>query len=168
MFLRRFRFIVLCISVSAFQAGCANAAPDGSLAARAVMEAKAMSPGRPRDVALREVSRNLRYADRDLAIEAAAAMSEDYELRSFSRAPDKLTHQLAAGQRQHDIETDECVRFIEMLKPERADAAAERRIRECLSMDSPPGFDASPLPSYLLILAAVDVLPPGRTKAQLL
>lgn len=127
-----------------------------------------MSPGRPRDVALREVSRNLRYADRDRAIEAAAAMSEDYELRTFSPAPDKLTRQLAAGQRQHDAETDVCVRFIKGLKPERANAADERRIRDCLSMDDPPGMVAPPLPPYALILSAADALPPGRTKAELL
>ena len=42
-----------------------------------------MLPGRSRDVVLREVSRNLRYADRDRAVEAAAAMSEDDELIDY-------------------------------------------------------------------------------------
>ena len=148
--------------------GCADAAPAGNLAERAVVEAKSMPAGRERDVALREVSRNLRYADRDHAIEAAAAMSEDYELRTFSPRPDKLTSQIVAQQREQNSEDRACEPFVEGLKPASATPADDRRIRDCFSMDAPPGIVPPPIPPFRLILAAADALPPGPTKAQLL
>lgn len=127
-----------------------------------------MPAGRERDVALREISRNLRYADRDHAIEAAAAMSEDYELRTFGPGPDKLTRQVSAQQDDQNSEDRACERFIERLKPGSANAAEERRIRDCFSMDAPPGIVPPPIPPFRLILIAADALPPGPTKAQLL
>lgn len=127
-----------------------------------------MPAGRERDVALREISRNLRYADRDHAIEAAAAMSEDYELRTFSPGPDKLTRQVLAQQDEQGSEDRTCERSIERLKPESANAADERRIRDCFSMDAPPGIVPPPIPPFRLILMAAGALPPSPTKAQLL
>ena len=127
-----------------------------------------MPAGRERDVALREISRNLRHADRDHAIEAAAAMSEDYELRTFSPGPDKLTHQIVAQQNEQNSEDRACERFVERLKPSSANAADDRRIRDCFSMDAPPGIVPTPIPPFRLILIAADALPPGTTKAQLL
>lgn len=127
-----------------------------------------MPAGRERDVALREISRNLRHADRDRAIKAAASMSEDYELRTFSPRPDKLTGQVLAQQREQNSDDRACERFVESLKPASATPADDRRIRECFSMDAPPGIVPPPIPPFRLILVAADALPPGPTKAQLL
>src|SRR3546814_9569731 len=65
------------IVVALLPSDVAVATPNDSLAARAVIEAESMPAGRERDVVLREISRNLRHADRDQAIAAATAMSED-------------------------------------------------------------------------------------------
>ncbi|MGB3942271.1 MAG: hypothetical protein WBK96_12330 [Candidatus Manganitrophaceae bacterium] len=155
-------------------AGCAdaapatNATPSADLAARAVAEAKLMKPGRARDVTLREISRNLRHAERDHAIEAARAMSEDYELRSFGPGPDPLDRLLAEQVKQADAEDDKCGGFIKSLAASRPDQANEARVRECLHLDDPPGIVARPLPPFRVIMAAANALPPGRTKAGLL
>lgn len=148
--------------------GCGNAAPVDSLAVRAVAAAKSMPAGWERDVTLREVSRNLRYADRDQAIEAASAMSEDYELRTFGPGPDKLTRQIVAQRDEQRSEDRACERFVERLSPGRASAADDRRIRDCFSMDAPPGIVPPPVPPFRLILLAADALPAGPTKASLL
>src|SRR3546814_274786 len=52
----------------------------------------------------------------------------------------------------------ECKHFIERLKPGRADAADERRIRDCFAMDAPPSIVTPPLPPFELILWAADAL----------
>src|SRR3546814_3704967 len=79
------------IVVALLPSDVAVATPNDSLAARAVFEAESMPAGRERDVVLREISRNLRHVDRDQAIAAAKAMSEDYELRTFSGRDRKST-----------------------------------------------------------------------------
>lgn len=155
-------------------AGCADAAPatdatpSADLAARAVAEAKLMKPGRARDVTLREISRNLRHAERDHAIDAARAMSEDYELRSFGPGPDPLDRLVAKQAKQADAVDDECARFLEGLAASRPTQANENRVRECLHMDDPPGIVARPLPPFRVIMVAANALPPIRTKADLL
>ena len=85
MQIRRLCITGLSVLLLPLEADCAKAAPGDEFAARAVMEAKAMLPSRSRDVVSREASRNLRYADRDRAVEAAAAMSESDELRRATR-----------------------------------------------------------------------------------
>lgn len=125
-----------------------------------------MPVGRERDVALREVSRNLRHVDRDHAIEAAAAMSEDSELRTFRPGRDRLYDTVAEAEPSREGRA--CERSIERLRPGKADAAVDRQIRDCFSMDAPPGIVPPPIPPFRLILVAADALPPGSTKAQLL
>ncbi|GAA3720319.1 hypothetical protein GCM10022268_30750 [Sphingomonas cynarae] len=164
----RVRSICTVISLIFLSSGCADATPAGSLAARAVAEAKSMPDGRERDVVLREISRNLRHADRDHAIQAAAAMSEDYELRTFRSGPDRLTHQVLPQQGEQNSKRHACERFIEGLKPRSAIAGYERRIRDCFSIGAPPGIVPASIPPFRLILIAADALPPGPTKAQLL
>lgn len=147
----------------------APAASLEDLAARAVADAKAMPAGLPRDEVLREVSRNLRHADRAAAIEAARAMSDDYELRSFDPGPDKVLEPFLRGLREQASEADGCETFILGRKPgQRVSADVEQRIRNCFFMDAPPGIVAPTLPPFHIILAAAESLPPGRTKAQLL
>src|SRR3546814_1884365 len=65
-----------------------------------------------------------------------------------------------------DWSSDVC--SSDLLKPGRADAADERRIRDCFAMDAPPSIVTPPLPPFELILWAADALPAGPTKAQLL
>jgi hypothetical protein len=142
--------------------------PSADLAARAVAEAQLMKPGRARDVTLREISRNLRHAERDQAIQAARAMSEDYELRTFGPGPDPLDRLVAEQVKQADAEDEKCGGFIESLAVSRPDQANEARVRECLHLDAPPGIVARPLPPFRVIIAAANALPPGRTKAELL
>lgn len=164
------RSAVLWVAASMLLAGCADAAPatpSGDLAARAVAEAKLMKPSTARDVTLRQISRNLRHAERDHAIEAARAMSEDYEQRSFGPGPDPLTRMVVEQAKQADAVDNRCARFIENLAASRPTSANEDRIRECLHMDDPPGIVARPLPPFRIIMAAANALPPGRTKAQL-
>src|SRR3546814_623631 len=156
------------IVVALLPSDVAVATPNDSLAARAVIEAESMPAGRERDVVLREISRNLRHVDRDQAIAAAKAMSEDYELRTFSGRPDKLTRRIITQQNDRSSRFRECKHFIERLKPGRADAADERRIRDCFAMDAPPSIVTPPFPPFELILWAPDALPAGPTKAQLL
>jgi hypothetical protein len=123
MLIARLRTISIVAATALLSSGCGNAAPLDSLAVRAVAAAKSMPAGRERDVTLREVSRNLRHADRDRAIEAASAMSEDYELRTFSPGPDKLTRQIVAQQDEQRSEDRACERFVERLSPGGASAA---------------------------------------------
>lgn len=148
--------------------GCASATITDDLAARAVAEAKSMPAGRARDITLREVSRNLRYADCDHAVEAAAAMSEDYEPRTFDSAPDRLTIQILARQHEQNSDALACKNFIERLKPASVTAEDEQHIRNCFFMDAPPGIVPPATPPFRLILMAADALPPGSTKAELL
>src|SRR3546814_2507701 len=86
-------------------------------------------------------------------------MSEDYELRTFSGRPDKLTRRIITQQNDRSSRFRECKHFIERLKPGRADAADERRIRDCFAMDAPPSIVTPPLPPFELILWAADALP---------
>lgn len=171
---RAVRLLVVWMGASMLLAGCAdaapvtNATPSAGLATRAVAEAKLMKPGRARDVTLREISRNLRHAERDHAIEAARAMSEDDELQSFGPGPDPLDRLIAKQLKQADAENDKCGVFIESLAASRPDQANEARVRECLHLDKPPEIVARPLPPFRIIMAAAKALPPGRTKADLL
>ena len=131
------------------------------------MEAKAMLPSRSRDVVSREASRNLRYADRDRAVEAAAAMSESDELRRATRL---LIPRSANLQRRND-------RWIPKLTSAQASSQDEAGTTRCcrraahtrLLFDGQAALDrcTTTFP-YPLILAAADALPPGRTKAELL
>lgn len=168
MLIARLRTISVFAATALLSTGCGNAAPVDSLAVRAVAAAKSMPAGRERDVTLREVSRNLRHADRDQAIEAASGMSEDYELRTFGPGPDKLTRQIVAQQDEQRSEDRACERFVERLRPGGASAADDRRIRDCFSMDAPPGIVPPPIPPFRLILLAADALPAWPTKASLL
>lgn len=159
------------IAALAILGGCADAVlaadgmPSSELAARAVAQAKSMKPGQARDAALRSISRNLRHAERDHAIEAARAMSEDYELRSFGPGPDTLDRLVAEQQSVQSGETNRCTRYIKGLKS--GSRASEERVRACLHMDDPPGIVPRPLPLYRVIMAAAEALPPSRTKAEL-
>src|SRR3546814_4316514 len=64
--------------------------------------------------------------------------------------------------------TDTLFPYTTLFRSGRADAADERRIRDCLAMDAPPSIVTPPLPPFELILWAADALPAGPTKAQLL
>src|SRR3546814_20035499 len=111
-----------------------------------------MPAGRERDVVLREISRNLRHVDRDQAIAAAKAMSEDYELRTFSGRPDKLTRRIITQQNDRRSRFREWKPFIERLKPTRADAAEERSISDCMPLASPTRTPTPPFPPFASIL----------------
>lgn len=154
---------------SALLATCAQATPTDELAARAVTEAKMMLAGRPRDVALREISRNLRHVDRSRAMDAARAMSDDSELRSFGPGPDQLTQQVIAWHQGQADKSDQCERLILGLETSKnAKPDLDQRIRECFFMDAPPGIVPPPVPPFHLIIAASEALTAGRTKAELL
>ncbi len=94
-------------------------------------------------------------------------MSEDYELRTFSTGQDELIHQVVERHDAQDSDRRACERFVERLKPGNVNAADDRRIRDCFSMDA-SGIVPPPLPPFRLILSAAGSLPPGPTKAQLL
>lgn len=127
-----------------------------------------MFAGRARDVALRTISRNLRHADRYRAIQAAGAMLEDYELRTFDAGPDDLTARLRQQQAEQDSQALACARFVKQLPAGAATTADERRVRDCFAMDAPQGIVPPPIPPFRLLMQAADALPAGRTKAQLL
>src|SRR3546814_19686429 len=125
-----------------------------------------MPAGRERDVVLREISRNLRHVDRDQAIAAAKAMSEDSELRTFSGRPDKLTRRIITQQNDRSSRFRECKNFIESLTPGRADAADERRLRDCFGLDVPPSIVLPPWPPDGLILWTAAAIHAGPSVGQ--
>lgn len=157
--------LTACGDAAPVKTGAAGAGADAASAvqdwaARAVAEAKTMPPGRPRDVTLREISRNLREVDRPRSMEAARAMSVDSEYRYFQRKPVVQTQ---------PTEVDPCDTFILSLKAMRAaNGEIESRIRACFRMDEPPHVIVLPPRPFPQIMMAANALALGRTKVELL
>lgn len=148
------------VKTGAAGAGADAAAPVQDWAARAVAEAKTMPPGRPRDITLGAISRNLRDVDRPQAMEAARAMSHDSVYRYFRRKPVVQTQ---------PTEVDPCDTFILSLKPtQAANGEIDSRIRACFRMDEPPHVFYLPQRPYPQIMKAANALALGKTKAELL
>jgi hypothetical protein len=147
---------------------CAEAPRPDRLAVRAVVEAISMPPGSARDSTLQTVSRNLRHAERVVAIEAAAAMSDDTELRSFLPGTDEVTGGMMGWIAEQQKEADRCSRAVASLQPGRAGPSEEAMIRACFNLDGPYGIDPPPLKPFAMIVHAATALPPGRTRAELL
>lgn len=148
-----------------------GAAVTRPLAAEAVTLARTMAPGRERDVTLREISRNLRHAHRDIALEAARAMSEDYEVKSFGPGPDELTQALlrqVAGSRQVASRCSEFARTVATGRAQGNLAQREAEARRCYIHEGPVPIDGLPTPPFEDLIRVADALPAGDTKAQLL
>jgi len=135
-----------------------------ALATRAIAEAKSMPSTYHRDIALRAISRNLRWVDCDLAREAASAMEDKDELRTFGRCPDDLGGMEPS--RPGKGEEPRCVEDVRRLISSGADK--ERRLRDYFDLDGPPRAVYALSCSFEATTMAADALPPGDTKVALL
>lgn len=173
------RILLASLILSATACGAQPSAPlEGTrdLAELAVESALALPAGLEREAVLRTVSRNLRYAHRDLALRSAQGMREDYERRSFEPKPSPLDEEIMQGlsdlNAQRREKERQCQALIRLGPPQRASVAElarrDEQARSCANLDAPPGCVPPWRPPFATLMAMARTLAASKTRAELI